>query len=483
MRITKIMKRIKSSIIVFCWSLCNLVGQNLPKIFSEDPTLSHAQIGILIINTNTNDTIEEYCSKTNMTPASLQKLFTTATVLETYGTDYKIPTFLEYEGQIKNGVLEGNLFIRGTGDPTLGSRAIYGNNPTNFLYTWIQKVKDAGIQQINGSVIADASFFDEEAINPGWLWEDIGNYYAPGVMALAYMDNTINIVLQSGAVGSNATILKTYPEYPDIEFINYIKCTQINYDGAFVHGLPYDNKRFLFGSIPSKLGSFGIMGDMPNPPLFLAKHFTDALISSGIAVKDSAKYIISNNPKTPRNPIYTHLSKSLDTIVQEINFSSNNLYAEVLFRRLGENYGTPCSIYNSIAFMYDYWTTRIRPMQYCVIKDGCGLASKNSVSPETFVQLLRYMEKSKNAEVFYNSLPTSGEKGTLAGIFTTKELKGKVHAKSGSFENVRNYAGYIDAPNGDKWVFAIMISGAKVKQKHLRIKIERYLQDVYQRNA
>ena len=84
MRITKIMKRIKSSIIVFCWSLCNLVGQNLPKIFSEDPTLSHAQIGILIINTNTNDTIEEYCSKTNMTPASLQKLFTTATVLETY---------------------------------------------------------------------------------------------------------------------------------------------------------------------------------------------------------------------------------------------------------------------------------------------------------------------------------------------------------------------------------------------------------------
>lgn len=450
--------------------------------FKDVSALQHAQIASLIVDTETGDTIAESGSEINHIPASLLKLITTATFLETYGADFHFQTFLEHDGYIKNGVLYGNLYVRGTGDPTLGSRTVDEYNPTGFLNTWVQQVRKAGIKAIKGSVIADASFFDEEATNPAWIWEDIGNYYAPGIMALAYQDNSLNIILKSGAVGTRSEVVKTFPDYPDVQFVNYIHCTKITYDGAFVHGVPYDNKRFLYGSIPSRLGTFGVMGDMPNPPLFLAQDFTKFLRQGGISVSDSAKYLTFWKGEPKRQVIYTHYSPALDTIIQQTNVFSNNLFAEMLFRYMGGRYDKPCHIHNAVNYIYDFWRKKIPGFHYNVIRDGCGLAPCDAVSAGTFVQLLRYMAHSTNAQVFYNSLPVSGERGTIKGVFVHPDLKGRVHAKSGSIENVRNYAGYIDLPNGGQWTFAIMVSGTRIKQNALKRAIEKYLLTIYQTN-
>ncbi|HCS87410.1 MAG TPA: D-alanyl-D-alanine carboxypeptidase/D-alanyl-D-alanine-endopeptidase, partial [Bacteroidales bacterium] len=186
-------------------------------------------------------------------PASTMKILTTATTIDMLGREYRFQTPVTYTGHICDGVLYGDLYIEGRGDPTFGSRYV---GSRAFLYKWVRQLRDAGIKRITGSVIADASYFDADALNPAWLWEDAGNYYAPGIFALSYLDNTMNIVLKSGPVGSIAEVLNTTPNVPDIEFENHIRCTHISYDGAFVHGVPYSNRRYLVGSVPSNRQTF-----------------------------------------------------------------------------------------------------------------------------------------------------------------------------------------------------------------------------------
>ena len=444
----------------------------------KNPQVQSANVGILIREVQTGKVIDSYRPKNVIPPASVIKLLTTATALEIYGSDYRFPTLLEYSGYIHDGILHGNLYVTGKGDPTLGNL----REGQGFLFVWAKEIQKAGIQAIDGQVIADMSFFDGNALNPGWLWEDAGNYYAPGIFSLAYMDNTMNIVLKSGAVGSVAEVLYTVPEVPGIQFENHIRCTHTEEDGAYVSGAPYHLHRHLTGSVPSNRGVFGVKGDMPNPGLLLAQHFTRALRQSGIDVKGEASYR-SETDLIPRTLLYTHLSEPLASIVEHTNMHSVNLYAETIYRTLAQRLSVPCSLHNSEMIVRSYWRNRGVNLSAALIKDGCGLAPQDAVSAETFVELLEYMHKSGEYRSFYASLPVSGKSGTLKGFLPKTVLEGKVHAKSGTIGGTKNYAGYIELPDGRQWAFAVFVNSAAGKTKPIKALIERYLLDVYRANT
>jgi len=444
---------------------------------TENPATTWANIGVYIKNLTTGEVIDSYRSRNLIPPASTMKLFSTATALESLGASARYPTIIAYSGYIREGVLHGDLYIRGYGDPTLGNL----NSGTNFLYHWSNAVRKAGIRTITGSVIGDASYYDGDALNPGWIWEDVGNYYAPGIFAIAYMDNTCNVQLRSGPVGSVATVIKTLPDIPGLTFENHIRCTEIDYDGAFVHGLPYQNCRYLTGSVPSNRGIFGVQGDIPNPPLLLAQHFTARLLADGVEVQGAPRYL-SESDNRPTTQLYTHYSDTLGSIIAETNMRSINLYAEMIFRNLGARRGLPCTIHNAAEIVRDFWRNRGVDLRTAQILDGCGLAPQDAISAEHFVNLLEYMNRSTNREVFEASLPVSGVSGTLKFVLAGTELQGRVHAKSGTIKGTKNYAGYILMPNGDRWAFAVLVNSATGKQRQIQRAIEQYLLDVYQAN-
>ena len=450
------------------------------SILTVHPDTKDANMGVLICDYHTGDTIDAYRANSVIPPASTMKLLTTATALELWGGDYCIETPITYDGYVSEGTLHGNLYIEGRGDPTFGSRYVGSHS---FLYKWARELRQAGIKKITGDVVGDASYFDGDALNPAWLWEDAGNYYAPGIFALSYLDNTMNIVLKSGAVGSIATVLHTTPEVPEIEFENHIRCTHISYDGAFVHGVPYSNRRYLVGSVPSNRQTFGVKGDLPNPPLILARGFVKVLQSSGIQVDGEATYL-SETPrnKTPRTVLFSHKSEPMAELIRHTNHESDNLYAEMLFRIFGSKYTLPCTIHNASDFVRDYWRNRGVSFRSAKILDGCGLAPQEVISPSMYVQLLRYMYGSKNKDVFLASLPCSGESGTLSSFLRDTPLHGKVCAKSGTIGGTKNYAGYIFLPDGRVWVFAVMVNSANCKTRKIQRVIEQYLLDVYQAN-
>ncbi|MBQ3672961.1 MAG: D-alanyl-D-alanine carboxypeptidase/D-alanyl-D-alanine-endopeptidase [Paludibacteraceae bacterium] len=444
------------------------------SLLTNNAITSRANMSVLVQNMTTGEVIEEYRSDFVVPPASVMKLLTTGAALETLGEGYRFPTILEHTGTIENGVLKGNLYIRGCCDPSLGWKG-----RTAFLDQWVKAIKNKGIRTIEGAVIADLTMLDGEAQNPGWLCEDAGNYYAPGIFALNYYGNTMNIVLKSGEPGSVATVIKTEPEVEDVYFINHVRCDKISYDGAFVSGLPYSRERYLTGAVPSNLGTFGVKGDLPNPGLLLARHLTARLRAAGVNVKRDATYEADYNPLLPpKELIYTHYSDKLSEIIKETNVNSNNLYAEALFRYLGARYTLPGSIHNSQDLLRDFWRRRGVNIQNAIIKDGCGLAPQDAVSAKTFVQVLTLMARSKNKNAWMASLPISGQTGTLKTLCQGTPLEGRIHAKSGTIAGTKNFAGYIDMPNGDTWVFAIMINSAPGKAKNIQNVIQEYLLDL-----
>ena len=449
------------------------------SVFANSPFTSTANITLLVQDLQTGEVIDSYRAKNVAPPASVMKLLPTATALEAWGADYRFCTYLEYSGYIDHGVLHGNLYVRGTGDPTLGSQKV---GDRHFLNKWVKAVKDAGIREIRGCVSADLSYFDADAVNPGWIWEDIGNYYAPGIYALSYMDNTMNVVLRSGAVGSIAEVQYTVPEVPGVKFDNHIRCTSITHDGAFVHGAAYSYTRYLTGSVPSNQGSFGVQGDLPNPGLLLVQHFSQRLESSGINVTAQPSYIAEADG-VKRTLLYTWLSPPLADIIKETNIHSNNMYAESVFRTFGASSSLPCTIHNSAEFEKEFWLRRGVDIRSARIVDGCGLAPQDALSAETLVQLLTYMYNSPNRDAFYASLPVSGQSGTLRSLLPGTELSGRVHDKSGTIAATKNFAGYIELPDGRTWVFAVMVSFGNGKAKQIQSVIGNYLLDLYRTNG
>ncbi|MBQ6790333.1 MAG: D-alanyl-D-alanine carboxypeptidase/D-alanyl-D-alanine-endopeptidase [Paludibacteraceae bacterium] len=449
------------------------------NILTTHPITSQANMSVLVQNLKTGEVIDSYRADKVVPPASVMKLLTTGAALEMLGPGFRFPTILEYTGTIENGVLYGDLYIKGTCDPSLGWKG-----RTAFLDKWVKAIRTAGISRIDGAVIADMTMLDGDAQNPGWLCEDAGNYYAPGIFALNYYGNTMNIVLRSAEPGTVATILSTEPKVEGIEFINRVRCDRIQYDGAFVSGLPYSKERYLTGAVPSNLGTFGVKGDLPNPGLLLAQHLTSRLRDAGITVRHEAAYEADFNPLTPpRNELYTHYSPPLSELIQETNVNSNNLYAEALFRYLGARLTLPGTIHNSQEVLRDFWRRRGVNIQNAIIKDGCGLAPQDAVSAKTFVQLLTFMSHSDNRDAWMASLPISGQTGTLTSLCPKTPLEGRIHAKSGTIAGTKNFAGYIDMPNGDTLVFAILVNSAPGKARNIQTVIQQYLLDVYKKQS
>ena len=475
----KFVKKMKKYVFLSLWLLlavCAQAESKAERVFAEQEGTRNASISALVVNARTGQVIDQYNPDLVLAPASCTKLLSTCTGLELLGSDFCFPTYLEAhspkEGEPFDGIIDGDLFIRGTGDPTLGSRDL-GNR--FFLGKWVNALKRQGIKRVKGNIVADLSFLDNEATNPTWQWEDMGNYYAPGISAIAYLDNTMVINLKSTAIGEKVRVLSTNPDYPGIEFENNIRGAGINYDGAVVNGVPFSNTRYLRGSIPANKEVFGLKGDLPNPGLLLAHHLRAALLDSGIVVDGDVAYTF--DPDTlPRVELYKHLSEPLSEIVKVTNIDSNNLYAEQIFRYIGSRASTPASIDNSIDVERFCWSNRGVDLKTAIIHDGCGLSTNNAISARQFVSLLTYMRnKSQNWDAFYASLPVSGESGTLSSVLKKTPLHGRVHAKSGTIAHVRSYAGYIECANGEVYTFAIIVNKASCKSRVTRGQIEKYL--------
>ncbi|PIF01791.1 MAG: D-alanyl-D-alanine carboxypeptidase/D-alanyl-D-alanine-endopeptidase [Paludibacter sp.] len=459
------MKRFILFLLIITTIFSSLFAQKDFEKYKDNDLLRYASISFLVKELGTNKVVAEYQSHYPLRPASTLKLITTITALEVLGKDFRFPTTLEYNGKItKQGVLKGNLYIRGSYDPTLGSKKM---GDIKFLDKWLESVKKAGIKRISGKIIALLSPKDKQLINPKWIWEDIGNYYAPTIQAISYKDNTYRLTLRSKSVGTTPKIISITPKLNQLKFENNVVSAKIGYDSAYIYGSPYSNKRKIFGKIPANRKRFTVKGDIPNPALLLVKDFAWKLKSNNIRVGGVG---VSMKLKRKMSVIYTHYSPTIKEIITETNVKSNNHYAEHLYHYLNRK---------EEHFIYNYWKKRGMSVSELFQYDGSGLSPFDAVSANFLVEILQNIQFSDNYKSFQQSLAISGKKGTLKHFLDKSSLSGKIYGKSGSLEQTKSYAGYC-YNNGKEYVFAIIINNANGKNGKVKKEIEHILTDILQ---
>jgi len=448
--------------------------------FAELPENKFASVSICIIDLDKDSILANFNGEKSLMCASTAKLFSTYTALEVLGSKYRPQTRIYKNGTVDSlGVLQGDLYIQGWGDMSLGSKYFCEEgDELKFMSIWLKAIREKGIRAISGSVIADGSSFGYAGVPDGWDWSDMGNYYGAGASGINFFDNTVKYYFDTYGAGKKAKFIKTFPSDSHLVFRHQIKAANIRNDQSYLFGAPYSTDRYGVGCLPSNRSSFVVKGSMPDPEYMLAKEFTRYLR------EDSLFGLVTGEPKGMRlmlekdidydelDLVCVHKGETIIDIVRLTNMKSINLFAEGLLNLVGLKNSGNGSTKSGIEQVYVNLKGKVN-VPGMRLQDGSGLSRKNAVSAMNFCDLLSYIDKSEIAELFKSSLSVAGESGTLKNICKGQSASGLMKAKSGTLSNVKAYAGYIESKLGANLAFALIVNNFQGTSYQMVRKMER----------
>lgn len=455
----------------------HLLFCQLNKFVSEwgkDKDLKGAVYSYCVYDYKNNLVIAEHDSHKFVIPASTLKIITTSAALKVLGNNFKFQTKIVYAGKLNKttGVLDGDIIIIGGGDPTLQSENFYKKD-SSLTNKWAQVIKAAGIKEITGKIIGDASVW-EHTVPGNWVWADICNYFGTVPCGLSFIDNKFKIIFNSKETGSNAEVVKLIPELLNSKIkINNKVIAKGTEDEAYVFGDPFGYSKDIAGRIPPHRSNFEIEAALPDPALLCAEYLANSLKNIGIKYKDDN--VMSNYEKRDTSfkstTIYTHYSPTLEKIVSVTNITSNNLFAESLLKVLGSGYA-----YSGIEAIKKFISVKGIDSSELNMTDGSGLSRADLVTTSLQATLLGKIQMDNMiAKSFYNSLPIAGKQGSMSHIGRGAYIENKMRAKTGYINKARGYCGYITTKTGKELSFSILFNNYSCSPKEAKLKIEKFL--------
>ena len=428
-----------------------------------DPQAKYAQTTLYVLDAVSGKVLFADNENKGMATASTLKTITAATAFEVLGSDFTYTTTLSKSGNVSNGVLNGNLIIKGSGDPTLGSWRYDQTKEGTVLSLWVDAIKNAGIKKINGAVIGDDRAWPTQSVPEGWLWQDIGNYYGAAPTALNWRENQFDLKLKPGkAVGDPVAVLRTVPLTPYLNLQNELTTGKSGSgDGAYGFIAPYTEIGYIRGTWGIGVAKSGISLSLPDPAFDVAYRLVDTLKKLGIAV--------SQSPTTSRRMAMMHQelpamteslsvvqSPKLSEIVYWFEKKSINLYGEALLKTLAAQGGLPATTHNGAETVIKYWKNRGIDENALNIIDGSGLSPGTRVTAAAMGSILFQAQKASWFPAYYNAFP----------------INNNMVLKSGSINDVSAYAGYHTDAQGNKYVIVIMINnynGGGISRKLFKV--------------
>ncbi|MBR4738906.1 MAG: D-alanyl-D-alanine carboxypeptidase/D-alanyl-D-alanine-endopeptidase [Bacteroidales bacterium] len=424
---------------------------------AQESAMKHATLSVSLYNVTTGKKLYGYDDQRSVTPASVEKLLTTGVGFALLGSDFRFTTRLTMRGEVdRDGVLHGNLYITGDGDPLLGSYR-YRQTTTDTLFAqWTSALRKRGVRRIDGGVCYNTTVFDDQRLHDSWQWGDVGNYYGAGVSGLNFHENMYFVHFNPGnTVGTAATVSRTNPKGLDlVESCTVTTGAAGSGDNVIVYGAPNSNQRLYTGTVPLGKRDFGVRAALPDPARACADLFASYLRTRGIGVSLGATEVHAL-PDSLRNVMDYH-STPYRTLAQYTNHTSNNIYAESIFKYLGyKKYGRGTFVNGAKAVM-DYLGEKGLATDGLHLVDGSGLSRQNRVTADFLCRYLEAVSKEAFFDHFLASLAKAGENGTAKNLLPSLPQDIGVHVKTGSMEGVKSYAGYITTSGGELLAFAII---------------------------
>src|SRR5512146_2251257 len=407
--------------------------------------------GAIIVSLARGDTLFSQNADAMMQPASTMKMYTSAVALDRFGPDYTFRTPVLRDGQVAaDGTLNGNLYLRGVGDPSLSSRFWHDESPMDVL---AKQIAAAGIKRVHGDIVGDATAFDDKLVPDGWKTSYLGAAYAARVSALSLNENVVWVVVQPS--GKKA-VVSLEPASTAIEVESSVRLTGGS-GGSISASRRPDGTISVRGSIGANSAPRKYSLVVDNPPLFAAGAFRASLQKLGISVDGPTR--LAAVPSTATE-IAAVASPPLAQIIGEMDRESINVVAELLFRAAARSPNQIGSAETGLANLRAFLTKKVGAHANVVdVADGSGLSQLDRVTPRSMVELLGFAHQADWGPVFHAALPVDGESGTLKRRAKGTPARGNLHAKTGTTNTVAALGGYVTAKDGEVLAFSLVYNG------------------------
>lgn len=405
-------------------------------------------IGVSVARLTDGETLYAHNAGRPFVPASGLKLVTMAAALHYLGPGYRFETRFLSDAALEDGVLRGDLFVVGSGDPALGD---------GELDQAAAALSALGIRAVAGNILLDDRLFDDSTRGAA-AYQEALVHGRPTQSALAYNFNQVEFRFRPGeTVGSRASTRDLGYGYYPID--NRVKTVG--------KGRPWI--RFVKSRRGQRLVAYGrvLRGSedglavgllAPDAPLYLGSALVGKLRERGIDFRGEVKKQAAD--RRDLRALYVHRSGSLIQILELLGKNSNNFAAEQIVKVLGAHrFGPPSSFEAGARSLAEYLTGLGFPQDEFRILDGSGLSYDNRVSPAILVKVLSELYQSELRSDFVCSLAFGGVDGTLRHRLLNEEHLGRVIAKTGSLAGVSSLSGFAFSPTRGPLAFSILLNG------------------------
>lgn len=438
-------------------SAVGLVGR-LDSILA-DTTFAHANLGAVVVSLRDGDTIYSRNAGRVFLPASNQKLLTAAAALEALGPAFRFSTPVFASGGVRDGVLQGDLIVRGTGDPTFSAR--FGEDARGALSGWADSLRARGISRVRGGIVGVDSAFPGPTLGSGWAWDDLDYGYAAEYGALQFNDGVVTMQVVPGpAVGSPAVVILDPPT-------QHVRIYNLATTGAPGAPTELTIRRDEAGSGVTVVGT--IPADTPvvarsfavrDPTAYFLSVLREALREAGVMVEGQALPAEEwpvDRAGVVEALLFTYRSPPLAEILPAMMKPSQNQIAETLLLTVGREVRGEATAASGAVVVDSLLRVWGLPAEEMRMADGSGMSRYNLASPRLLAGLLVHMDRSASREIWRASLPMGGVDGTLEGRMRQPPLRENVIAKTGTLGGVRALSGYLTTTSGEPVAFSFLV--------------------------
>jgi D-alanyl-D-alanine carboxypeptidase/D-alanyl-D-alanine-endopeptidase (penicillin-binding protein 4) len=411
------------------------------------------KMGVMVVSLTRGDTLFAQNAGDMMQPASTMKLFSTGVALDRFGPEHAFSTdVLRDTASAPGGTVNGNLYLRADGDPSMSSRFWKDANlPMNTL---ARSVASAGVTHVKGDLVYDASAFDDQKIPDGWKTKYLGSAYAARVSALSLNENVVWVVVRpEGGVAK----VELEPATSTIPLTNNVRL--LRGGGGRIVARQSGDGIAVSGSIGANSRPLKYSLVVPDPALFTAGALHAALKNAGVTVEGAVKP--GKTPPTAAK-IASFASPPLSQIISDMNRESINVVAELLYRDAARA-SAPNGVGSAdagLTNMREFLSKKVGANPDAIkVSDGSGLSTFDYLTPRTMIQLLSYAHRGPWSSAFHGSLPVAGESELLRRRMRATPAQGNLHAKTGTTDTVISLGGYVTAKDGEIVAFSFLYNG------------------------
>jgi D-alanyl-D-alanine carboxypeptidase/D-alanyl-D-alanine-endopeptidase (penicillin-binding protein 4) len=413
-------------------------------------------------------------------PASNMKLIVSAAAAHYLSPDFRYRTGFYATGPVRDGVLHGDLVVRGRGDPTISAR--YESSRTAIFEAIADSLLAHGVHRVTGRIIADQTYFDADYVRSDWELYDLNWWYAAPVAALGFNDNSIDFRVAAGVSRGAPARITWEPETSDFVFVNRTITTApytpytLDFDR-----IPGTDTVFAYGEIPANASVRTESFTTRNPGRYFGTVLRETLEKNDVAIGEDAVRVVNApelSPSADAVLLFEHASPPLPKIIGPILQNSQNWFAEQLVKTIGREVSGVGSWNAGLdlerRFLIDNVgidSTAFR------LRDASGLSSANLITPFMLTELTRYIAREPRMRVAYDAMSISAAAtGSLRNRF--EDLPGRVRAKTGSIGNVDSLTGIVDTDSGRQLVFSIIVNNSGQSSARMRDVIDRIVRQL-----